>query len=125
MQGAARYFFALAILYAICGMLLGLSMSMSNNHLQMPTHAHTMVAGWLMSAVFAYFYHLFPAIGASRLAMIHFYLQAASGIILLISLFFVLRGNEALEPITAIGSLGFLAGMLLFAWNAMPVLRKA
>lgn len=125
MHGAARNFFALAIIYAICGMLLGLSMSISHDHLQMPTHAHTMVAGWLMSAVFAYFYHLFPAIGASKLAMIHFYLQAASGIVLLIALFFVIGGNTALEPITAIGSLGFFAGMLLFAWIAWPVLKNA
>jgi hypothetical protein len=125
MHGAARNFFALAILYAICGMVLGLSMSMSQDHLQMPVHAHTMVAGWLMSAVFAYFYHLFPAIGASTLAMIHFWLQAVSGIVLLISLFFVLRGNTGVEPVTAIGSLGFFAGMLLFAWIALPVLRKA
>ena len=44
---------------------------------------------------------------------------------MLISLFFVLQGNEAVEPITAIASLGFLAGMLLFAWIALPVLRKA
>jgi hypothetical protein len=125
MHGAARNFFALAIIYAICGMLLGLSMSMSHDHLQMPTHAHTMVAGWLMSAVFAYFYHLFPAIGASKLAMIHFWLQAVSGIVLLIALFFVIGGNTALEPITAIGSLGFFAGMLLFAWIAWPVLKTA
>ena len=33
---------------------------------QMPTHAHTMVAGWLMSAVFAFFYHLFPAVGGKN-----------------------------------------------------------
>jgi hypothetical protein len=125
MQGAARLFFILAIVYAICGMTLGLHMSISHNHLQMPTHAHTMVAGWLMSAVFAYFYHQFPAIGGSRLAVIHFWLQAVSGVVLLIALFFLLRGNEAVEPVTAIGSLGFFAGMLLFAWNAMPVLRKA
>jgi hypothetical protein len=98
---------------------------MSQDHLQMPVHAHTMVAGWLMSAVFAYFYHLFPAIGASKLAMAHFWLQAVSGIVLLISLFFVLRGNTGVEPVTAIGSLGFFAGMLLFAWIALPVLRKA
>ena len=63
MQGVARNFFTLAIVYAICGMALGLSMSISNDHSQMPVHAHTMVAGWLMSAVFGFFYHLFPKAG--------------------------------------------------------------
>ena len=61
MQGVARNFFTLAIIYAIVGMMLGLSMAMSQDHSQMPTHAHIMVLGWLMSSVFAFFYHLVPA----------------------------------------------------------------
>jgi uncharacterized protein involved in response to NO len=58
MQGVARNFFTLAVIYALCGMALGIHMSITHDHLQMPVHAHTMVAGWLMSAVFAFFYHL-------------------------------------------------------------------
>ena len=64
MKGASRLFFILAIAYAVFGMVLGIYMAASHNHAQMPTHAHIMVAGWLMSAVFAFFYHLFPEIGA-------------------------------------------------------------
>ena len=66
MQGVARNFFTLAVIYPLCGMALGLHMAITNDHGQMPTHAHTMVAGWLMSAVFAFFYHLFPAVGQKR-----------------------------------------------------------
>jgi cbb3-type cytochrome oxidase subunit 1 len=125
MQGAARQFFALAIIYGIAGMLLGLSMAISHDHLQLPTHAHTMVAGWVSSAIFAFFYHQFPAIGQSRLAAVHFWLQAVSGVVLVVSLYFLTAGNEAIEPITATASMAFLAGMLLFAWIALPVLRKS
>ena len=67
----------------------------------MPVHAHTMVAGWLMSSVFAFFYHLFPAARDSLLARIHFWLTAVSGIGLLIGLFFLLAGNAAIEPLVA------------------------
>ena len=66
MHGVARNFFTLAIIYALCGMALGIFMAMSQDHAQMPTHAHTMVAGWLMSSVFAFFYHLVPAAARSR-----------------------------------------------------------
>ena len=125
MQGAARLFFTLAIVYAICGMVLGLSMAIANDHGQMPTHAHIMVAGWVMSAVFAFFYHLFPKLGASKLAMAHFWLQAASGVVLVVSLFFVLAGHEAIEPITAVSSMAFLVGMVLFAYISLPALWKA
>ena len=125
MQGVARNFFTLAIIYAICGMLLGLSMSISQDHTQMPVHAHTLVAGWLMSAVFAFFYHLFPAARASRLAPVHFWLTAISGIGLLVGLYFLLAGNAAIEPLVAVSSIGFFLGMLLFAWIALPVIRSA
>jgi len=125
MQGVARQFFVLAIIYAICGMILGLVMSITQDHHEMPVHAHIMVAGWLMSAVFAFFYHLFPAARAHYLAAVHFWLTAVSGIVLLVGLYFLLDGHEALEPLVAAASLGFFAAMLLFAWIAVPIVSHA
>ena len=125
MSGAARNFFILALLYAIGGMLLGLSMAISHDHSQMPVHAHAMAAGWLMSGFFAFFYHFFPHIGRSRLAQIHFWLTAVSGVILMVSLYLVLAGNPGVEPVTATSSIAFFVAVLLFAWIALPVLRKA
>ncbi|MFT3987132.1 hypothetical protein [Aestuariivirga sp.] len=124
MTGAARLFFGLAIIYAICGMALGIHMAASHDHIEMPAHAHIMVAGWVMSAIFAFFYHLFPTINASRMAMVHFWVQAVSGIVLVVSLYILLQGNDGVEPVTALASIGFLVGMLIFAWNALPVLRS-
>jgi hypothetical protein len=124
MQGVARNFFTLAIFYAIGGMMLGLAMSISGDHGQMPTHAHTMVAGWLMSSVFAFFYHLFPAARASRLAPAHFWLTAVSGVVLVVGLYFLLAGNASIEPLVALASIGFFLGMVLFAFIALPVVWK-
>ncbi|WP_421694680.1 NnrS family protein [Aestuariivirga sp.] len=125
MKGAARPFFILAVCYAVAGMVLGIAMAAMHDHTQMPTHAHIMVAGFLMSSVFAFFYHLFPEIGSRPMARIHFYVQAISGVVLVASLFVLLQGTEQIEPVTALASIGFLAGMLLFIWNARPVLRAA
>jgi cbb3-type cytochrome oxidase subunit 1 len=125
MHGIARNFFTLAIGYAIAGMILGLAMSISHDHAQMPTHAHIMVAGWLMSAVFAFFYQLVPAASASRLAPAHFWLTAVSGVGLVVGLFFLLGGNPGIEPFVAASSIGFFASLLLFAWIALRVLWKA
>jgi hypothetical protein len=124
MQGVARNFFTLAIIYALCGMALGIHMAISQDHGQMPTHAHIMVAGWLMSAVFAFFYHLFPAAGQKMLAVIHFWLTAISGIGLMVGLYILLAGHESIEPLLGIASMGFYAGMLLFAFIALPVVWK-
>src|SRR5919198_412366 len=124
MQGVARNFFTLAVIYALCGMALGLFMSITQDHSEMPVHAHTMVAGWLMSSVFAFFYPLFRAAGESRLAQVHFCLTAVSGIALLIGLFFLLGGNTAIEPVVAISSIAFYLGTFLFAFIALPAVYK-
>jgi cbb3-type cytochrome oxidase subunit 1 len=125
MQGVARNFFTLAIVYSLCGMALGLHMAISQDHGQMPTHAHTMVAGWLMSAVFAFFYHLFPAVAQKTLAVVHFWLTAISGIGLMIGLYVMLAGHPAIEPVLGISSAVFYVGMLLFAFIALPAIWKA
>ena len=125
MHGVARNFFTLAVLYALCGMALGLHMSITHDHSQMPVHAHAMVAGWLMSAVFAFFYHLVPAAARSRLAPLHFWLTAVSGIALILGLYFLLAGQAAVEPVVAIGSMVFYASLILFACIAISALWKS
>lgn len=125
MTGAARLFFTLAIIYALIGMLLGLSMAISNDHTQHVTHAHIMLAGFVVTSIFAVFYHLFPALGASRIANVHFWLQTASVIVMTGSLFFLYGGNPAVEPGAAIGSIGYILGVALFAYIALPAIWKA
>lgn len=124
MNGVARNFFTLAILYLLCGMALGLHMSIIHDHTQMPVHAHAMVAGWLMSSVFAFFYFLVPAAAQSRLAPVHFWLTTVSGILLIVGLFFLLAGNSAIEPVVAFGSMGFYAAAVLFAFIALKALWR-
>lgn len=124
MKGIARHFFTLAVVYALAGMALGLQMSITQDHGEMPTHAHVMVAGWLMSAVFAFFYHLVPAARNSRLATVHFWLCAVSGVGLTGGLYLLLAGFEAVEPLLAASSLGFYAAMILFAVIALPAVWR-
>ncbi|MEO6610383.1 MAG: hypothetical protein ABIN69_18140 [Aestuariivirga sp.] len=125
MQGAARLFFTLAIIYAILGMILGLAMAISKDHGEVVTHAHIMLAGWVSSALIAYFYHLFPMTGSKPIAIFHFWFQAASSVLMLGSLFLLYGGNPAVEPGAAVGSIGFALGMLLFAYIALPVVWKS
>jgi hypothetical protein len=124
MQGMARNFFTLAIIYALCGMALGLHMGISGNHGQMPTHAHIMVAGWLMSTVFSFFYHLFPAVARKPLAAVHFWLTAVSGIVMMVGLYFEFAGVGSMDPVLGISSIGFYLAMLLFAVVALPAVWR-
>jgi hypothetical protein len=78
-----------------------------------------------MSAVFGFFYHLFPAAAANKLAQLHFWLHSVAALVLVVSLYFLLAGNPSIEPVTAVASIAFFIGMLLFAWIAIPVINKA
>ena len=91
----------------------------------MPVHAHTMVAGWLMSSVFAFFYHLFPAARDST-AGAHPFLadrgkrhRPARSVSI-----FLLAGNPAIEPLVGISSMVFYASTLLFAFIALPAIYR-
>ena len=125
MQGVARSFFTLALFYAICGMALGLHMAIGGNHVQSVTHAHIMLAGWVSTAIFAFFYHLFPDVGSSAIAKGHFWLQTISTILMLVSLLFLYGGNPSIEPGAAAGSMGYLLGVLLFAWISLKRIWQA
>ena len=125
MQGAARLFFTLAVIYSILGMILGLTMAISNDHGEMVTHAHIMLAGWVTSALLAYFYHLFPATSIKPIATYHFWFQTASTVVMLGSLLLLYGGHPAVEPGAAVGSIGFILSMLLFAYISLPVVWKS
>ncbi|HTN96337.1 hypothetical protein [Mesorhizobium sp. YM1C-6-2] len=122
MQGVARNFFTMAVIYALVGMTLGLSMAMSQNHEQLPTHAHIMVLGWLMSAVFAFFYHLVPAARNSKLATIHFWLAAVSSVGMVVGLYILYGGNPSIEPVLGISAMAYFAATVLFAFIALRAL---
>jgi predicted membrane channel-forming protein YqfA (hemolysin III family) len=125
MKGPARYFFTLAVIYAILGILLGLQMAISEDHGEKVTHAHIMLAGWVSMALFGFFYHLFPAINGKAIAMVHFWLQAAASVVMLGSLFLVYGGNPAVEPGAAIGAISYGLGVLLFAYISLPAIWKS
>jgi hypothetical protein len=42
-----------------------------------------------------------------------------------VSLIFLYGGNPAVEPGAAIGSIGFLLGMLLFGYNALGTIWRS
>ena len=125
MKGPARNFFTLAVIYAILGILLGLQMAITTDHGEKVTHAHIMLAGWASMALFAYFYHLFPAINAKGIATVHFWIQAVASVVMLGSLFLLYGGNPAVEPGAAIGAITYGIGVLLFAYISLPAIWKS
>jgi hypothetical protein len=123
MQGIGKAFFASALIYGVLGMLLGLHMGISQNHAQMPTHAHIMVIGWLSFAVFGFFYAHYGSAVSKMLARVHLWLAQISLAGLVIGLWLLYSGQTQYEPMVALSSVAYAVSFLVFAAVAMPVLR--
>lgn len=116
MPAISNWYFRVAILFLLFGILMGLQMSISGNHNVIGAHAHTNLLGWVTSALFGTYYALNPAKAASRVARIQFWVYVPSIAVLSATLYLFYLGSRALEPVLAIGSLVAFAGALLFAY---------
>ena len=84
----------------------------------MPTHAHMNLLGWVTMGVFAFFYRLWPAAGATKLARIQFWIYVPAHLVQMASLVVLLRGNPGIEPLVASASIVVAIAVLLFVANA-------
>jgi hypothetical protein len=116
MPRISELFFRSAILFLIVGIGLGLQMSISQNHNVIGAHAHINLLGWVTSAIFGGYYALNPAKATGLLPLVQYWVYTIGVVVMAISLYLLLTGNTALEPIVAGSSLLTFAGVLLFAW---------
>ncbi|HEY2890337.1 MAG TPA: hypothetical protein VGJ31_06895 [Dongiaceae bacterium] len=116
MANIDRWFLRVAVVYALLAMALGIAMGISEDHSQMPTHAHLNLVGWVSMAIYALVYRQWPAAAQSKLALIHFWTANAGAILLNLGVYGLMSGNAALAPVAVAGSLVTIAGMLIFAF---------
>ena len=109
-------FLRTAVVYALAGMALGIFMAMSEDHSQMPTHAHMNLMGWASMALYAVVYRVWPEAARSPLAGWHFWLTNLGTLVAVGGLAGIMAGHEeTFGPVAGIGSILSLIGMLLFA----------
>lgn len=119
MNGIARNFMLLALSFLFLGVVVGLYMAISQDHAQATAHAHIMLAGWVTAALCALFYRLTEKAALSRLAQVHFWLQAPSTVVMTVSLLFLYAGHAEAETGAAVGSVGFALAVVVFAFNVV------
>lgn len=115
MPRISHLFFKSAILFLIAGIGIGIHMAISGDHGVTGAHAHVNLLGWVSSAIFGGYYALNPAKAEGRLAMVHYGIYTAGVLVMVVGLYLLLKGNAAMEPVVAVGSLITLAGVLVFA----------
>ncbi|WP_137152576.1 hypothetical protein [Devosia sp. FKR38] len=116
MPKISEYYFRTAIIFLIAGIALGLHMSISGNHTVIGAHAHINLLGWVTSALFGGYFALNPAKAGGRLPMIQYAIFTLGVAVMGVSLYLLLAGNPAVEPVVAASSLVTFLGVLIFAW---------
>ncbi|MEO5805662.1 hypothetical protein [Devosia sp.] len=117
MPKISHLFFRTAVVFLIVGIAIGLHMSITQNHDVIGAHAHINLLGWVTSAIFGGYYALNPAKAGRPLATIHYYVYTLGVAVMAVSLYLLLKGNVALEPVVAASSLVTFAGVIIFAWT--------
>jgi hypothetical protein len=117
----AYWFFFVAILAGLVGMGLGIHMGLAHDFTLMPVHAHVNLLGWASLFLYGLYYRVEPAAEATALAVVHFALAVAGVVLMTGGLTFMLLGNEALLPVTVVGSLSAVTAMAVFL---VVVLRR-
>ena len=115
MPALAHLYFKTAIVFLIVGISAGLHMSISGDHSVTGAHAHINLLGWVTMALFGTYFAFEPEKARSRLARLQYGVYTVGAVVMMPSLYFMLKGNPGLEPLVAISSIVVFAGVLLFA----------
>jgi hypothetical protein len=118
-----RAYVAIALLWAVAGMLLGLYMGIAEDRTLLTVHVAMMLSGFVTLALYGVLYRLWPAMKKSPLALAQFWISAISVAVLIIgSYFLVTRGSI---PLAAVGSVAMIVGAALMAWIFIARGREA
>ena len=111
----AQRTFKAAIVALINGIAAGIRMTITGDHGVTRAHARITLLGWVTKALFGAVFAFEPEKATSRLARIQYGVYTIGVVVMMPSLYFLLMGNPALEPLVAVSSLVVFAGVLLFA----------
>lgn len=114
MPTISKYYFRTAILFLIAGIMIGLHMSISQDHSPAGAHAHINLLGWVTMSLFGGYLALNPGKAAWRLTRIQYFVYTVGVLVMTPSLYLLLTGNPQVEPIVALGSVIAFVGVLLF-----------
>jgi cbb3-type cytochrome oxidase subunit 1 len=113
----------ISAVYFVIGVGFGLYMSMAHSYDFVGVHTHVNLLGWLSLAVIGAIYSSYPDLAATKLAKTHFWLHNIALPVMMIGLFFLVLGQEALVPVVAAGGIVMVLAIVLFALNVWMNLK--
>lgn len=112
----AERFIKSATIYIILGISLGIYMAASQDHSQMPTHAHLNLLGWVTMALMGLIYKNWPTVAEAKLAPLTYWLAHVTVIGLTLGVGLLYAGMTEYEPIAIVASFVAVFNMALFAF---------
>ncbi|HID40242.1 MAG TPA: TonB-dependent receptor [Calditrichaeota bacterium] len=113
-----RKFVGSALIYALLGVLLGMHMMAANNHSQMPTHAHILLVGFVLSFIYGLIHKLWLANPNPGLSQVQYYLHQIGTLVLIVCLYLKyshIAAQETLSLALNLSSFTVFVGILLMA----------
>lgn len=124
----ARWHLLFGLTFAGLGMVLGIYMAISQNHSEMPAHAHVMLLGFVVSTIYALVYQLWLKATGVRLALVQTALHETGATVLSIGLVLMFGGfatEDSIGPLLGIGSFLALGGVLVMIWQVARIGQEA
>jgi len=111
-----RKFLLAGFAFAMIGLVLGIFMAATKDHVQFTTHAHIMLIGFLLSFLYALCHKLWLSGPVGILAKVQYYTHLVGASVISAGLF-LLYGNylppEAVDPVLALSSVAILIATVL------------
>jgi cbb3-type cytochrome oxidase subunit 1 len=117
-------FIKISVIYFAIGVLMGMYMSMGEDHTLTGVHVHINLLGWASMALAGLIYYLFPKAGNNVLAKIHFW-GTNIGLPLMMGglAALLLSGSEQATLYIAIGATLVVISVILFTINVLLNVR--
>jgi hypothetical protein len=112
----ARWHLLFALTFAVLGMCLGIYMAVSQNHTLHPAHAHILLIGFVISALYAMIYRLWVTRGRKVVAVVQAALREVGAVLLGGSLMLLYGGvtpEPALGPFLGVGAISVLTAVVM------------
>lgn len=120
----SKFFIRIAALWMLAGILLGIYMGISHQHLDKQLHVHGLLLGWVSCALFGLLHFAWPQLQTMLTARVHFWLHNLGLVALLVGLFMERRGLALAGPFLGSGSITLAIAAALFGWSVWRVTAK-
>ncbi|MGH6956686.1 MAG: hypothetical protein ACREEW_08500 [Caulobacteraceae bacterium] len=118
-------FFTTAVVYALCGMVFGAYMGMTEVFTLAPAHAHLNLLGWVTLALMGAFYALAGDRAPVRLGWANLIVSNLGVLVMIPALVRLLSGTRSASGLVIAGTVLTILGMLLFALAVASLWVKA